>query len=426
MKLREKINANYHWVIAAVAVFAMLVCGGVANSINGITLIPITQSLGVSRSEFSTAMIAKSVAGVLLNLFSGVLFVKFGYRKLVPVALALSGLGFLITSGSHTLTVICLAGVIEGASGLCTNAGNPRIMGAWFHRHYGLLMGIVTAMTGLGGSIFSILFAKIVAAYSWRVAYMTVAILFIGLAALIALLVRDRPAEMGLKPYGEGFKPKNTKIDSKDHWEGFSMAELKKKPMFYLMVLGTLLSCMCGYMALNVVSPHVQDCGMSAELAASVQSLVMVGLAASKLLFGVLSDKVGAKPMTMVSLIALVVSMLLLASVSGPTSAYVAALVYALALPLCGIVPPLLVPSLFGYQSGAKAMGIMFAMVSAASMLANPLTNLLRDTFGSYRPVFRGTAVVTVGVTALYIVLYILSAGERKKLEQQQASSEAV
>lgn len=417
--MRAKINANYHWVIAALAVLAMLICGGVGNSLNGITLIPITESLGVSRGEFSVAMVAKNIGGVGLNLLSGILFVKFGYRKLVPVALIVSGLGFLLGSTGQTLTVMCVAGIIEGASVLCTSTGNPRIVSTWFHKHYGLLMGIVTAMTGLGGSIFSILFAKIVASYSWRAAYLSVAIMYFVLALLIALLVRDRPQQMGLKPYGEGHMPKNTKRESNDHWEGFSMAQLKKKPAFYLMVLGTLLSSICGYMALSVVSPHIQDCGMSPEFAAGVQSAVMIGLAVTKLMFGALSDKVGAKAMTIVSLISLVASMLLLANVSNAVSAYVAALVYAMALPLCGIVPPLLMPSLFGYRSGVKAIGIMYALLSAASMIASPLTNTLRDLFGSYRPVFRGTAVVAAGVTVLYVLLYVLAAKERKKLEQQ-------
>lgn len=417
--MRAKINANYHWVIAALAVLAMLICGGVGNSLNGITLIPITESLGVSRGEFSVAMVAKNIGGVGLNLLSGILFVKFGYRKLVPVALIVSGLGFLLGSTGQTLTVMCVAGIIEGSSVLCTSTGNPRIVSTWFHKHYGLLMGIVTAMTGLGGSIFSILFAKIVASYSWRAAYLSVAIMYFVLALLIALLVRDRPQQMGLKPYGEGHMPKNTKRESNDHWEGFSMAQLKKKPAFYLMVLGTLLSSICGYMALSVVSPHIQDCGMSPEFAAGVQSAVMIGLAVTKLMFGALSDKVGAKAMTIVSLISLVASMLLLANVSNAVSAYVAALVYAMALPLCGIVPPLLMPSLFGYRSGVKAIGIMYALLSAASMIASPLTNTLRDLFGSYRPVFRGTAVVAAGVTVLYVLLYVLAAKERKKLEQQ-------
>ena len=417
--MRAKINANYHWVIAALAVLTMLICGGVGNSLNGITLIPITESLGVSRGELSAAMVAKNISGVLLNLLSGILFVKFGYRRLVPVALIVSGLGLFLASRGQMLTMMCIAGAIEGAYVLGISAGNPRILSAWFHRHYGLLMGIVTAMTGLGGSIFSIVFAKIVAAYSWRAAYLSAAIMYFALALLIALLIRDVPQQMGLKPYGVGHMPQNTKRESGDHWEGFSMAQLKKKPVFYLMVLGTLLSGICGYMAFSVVSPHIQDCGMSPEFAAGVQSVVLIGLAITKLLFGALSDKVGAKSMTMASLVSMVAAMLLLANVSNATSAYIAAIVYALAMPLCGIVPPLLMPSLFGYRSSAKAIGILYAMLYAASMIANPLTNSLRDRFGSYRPVFTGTAVAAAGIMVLYIILYVWAGKERKKLEQQ-------
>lgn len=422
--MRAKINANYHWVIAALAVLTMLICGGVGNSLSGITLIPITESLGVSRGEFSAVMVAKNISSIGLNLLSGILFVKFGYRRLVAVTLIVSGLGLLLASRGQMLTVMCIAGAIEGAYVLGISAGNPRILSAWFHRHYGLLMGIVTAMTGLGGSIFSIVFAKIVAAYSWRAAYLSAAIMYFALALLIALLIRDTPQQMGRKPYGEGYMPKNTKRESDDHWEGFSMEQLKKKPVFYLMVLGTLLSGICGYMAFSVVSPHIQDCGMSPEFAAGVQSVVLIGLAITKLLFGALSDKVGAKSMTMVSLVSMVAAMLLLANVSNAASAYIAAIVYALAMPLCGIVPPLLMPSLFGYRSSAKAIGILFAMLYASSMIANPLTNFLRDQIGSYRPVFAGTAVAAAGVIVLYIILYVWADKERKKLEQQGTAEE--
>jgi len=415
-----KIKANYHWIIAAVSILAMIVCGGIGNSLGGIALIPITESLGVTRSAYSTAMMGVSVAGIILNMFSGVLFVKFGYRKLVTVALVISAAGYLITAGGQTLLVLGIAGILEGTYSLCTNAGNPRLLGKWFHRHYGLVTGVVTAMTGLGGSIFSIIFGKIVPAYGWRTACVVVAVLFLGIAILVALLVRDKPADMGLKPYGEGYVPKNTKKDAEDHWDGYSFAELKKKPSFYMLVLGTFLSCVCAYMALQVLAAHLQDCGMSAEFAAGVQSIVMVGLAAFKLSFGFLSDKFGAKRMTMVSLVALVVSMILLSSINNSVSAYIAAVVYALALPLCGIAPMLLTPSLFGYHSSAKAMGIVLAMISAANMLATPLANTLRDMLGSYRPVFRGTALVSVGVIVLYLVTYRLATKNRKAYEKEQ------
>ena len=90
-------------------------------------------------------------------------------------------------------------------------------------------------------------------------------------------------------------------------------------------------------------------------------------------------------------------------------------------LTITGAVPPLLVPSLFGYQSGPKAMGIVLAMISAAGIVANPLTNSLRDAIGSYRPVFRMTALVTVGVLVLYLVIFALAAKDRRAFEKAQS-----
>ena len=162
---------------------------------------------------------------------------------------------------------------------------------------------------------------------------------------------------------------------------------------------------------------------MSQEIAAGINSVVMFALAAFKLGFGFLSDKVGAKRMTMVSLVALAVSLLLLSVVRSVSLAYIAAVVYSLALTLCGIVPVLLTPCLFGYHSSTKAMGIMLAMLSAASMLATPLSNTLRDMFGSYNPVFRGTAVVSVGVIVLYSAIYIMAGKERKLFESQMTKN---
>lgn len=56
MKLGERIKANYHWVIATVSVLAMMICGGVGNSLNAITLIPFAETLGVSRGAAVAAM----------------------------------------------------------------------------------------------------------------------------------------------------------------------------------------------------------------------------------------------------------------------------------------------------------------------------------------------------------------------------------
>ena len=420
MKLKERLIANYYWIIAGVTIIAMIACGGIGSGLTGVVLIPVTEDLGLTRGEFSTEVTILSAVGVIVNLLSGVLFIKFGYRKLIFGCLFLSAVGYMLGSCSNGLVGLCLAAVLEGMYGVCNRSGNPRLLGEWFHRHYGTVTGIVTCTTGLGGGLFSLLFQKTEVAFGWRGAYRVAGLCYLVVALLVLLLVRDKPSDIGINPFGEGEKKKNAKRESRDHWEGFDMCELKKKPAFYMMILGTFLSSACAFMCFYVIPAHAQDCGMSPEVGATAQSLMLFGLGACKLAFGYLSDRVGAKWMTMVSLVALTASLLLLAVVNGQTTMYAAVLVYSLALPLTIMAPTLLTPALFGYRSGAKAMGIILAAAPAANMVAPRLCNALYDSYGTYVPIFRGTALASLCVILLYLIMYTLSARDRRKFKNTQ------
>ncbi len=420
MTLKERLKTHYYWVIAGVTVLAMIACGGIGSGLTGVVLIPATEDLGLTRGQFSTEVTILSAVGVVINLISGTLFIKFGYRKLIFGCLSLAALGYFLGSFSTGLLGLCLAAVLEGMYGVCNRSGNPRILGAWFHRHYGTIMGVITCTTGFGGGLFSLLFQKTEAAFGWRGAYRVAGICYLAVALLVLLLVRDKPADMGIKPFGEGEITKKAKRESRDHWEGFDMAVLKKKPIFYMMVLGTFLSSACVFMAFYVISAHAQDCGMSAEVGATAQSIMLFALGAFKLVFGYLCDRIGAKSMTMVSLIALTASLFMLAGVNGQTSMYAAVVVYSLSLSLTIMAPTMLAPSLFGYQSGAKAMGIILASAPAANMVAPRLCNALYDACGTYVPIFRWAGVASVGVIVLYFVMYALSNKDRKKFERAQ------
>ena len=422
--MKKKIILNYHWIIAAVTFIMMIVGGGVANNRTSIFLIPVTETLGISRGDFSLAISIMNLTGFLLCLISSVLFIKFGCRKLIAACMIIAAFGLGMTAFSSTLPLLCIAAVLEGASSLCLNVGCPRIIGSWFHRRYGLVMGCVTAATGLGGSLFSIFLSKLIGSIGWQATFILCGVFFVAIAVLVALLVRNHPKEMGLKPYGEGYVPQKRQKASADHWEGFAIEDLYRKPMCYLMIVGTFLASMSIEVAFLVIAPHVQDCGMDAQFAAKIQSLVLLAATGTKLGFGFLSDKVGAKKIALASLTACAVSLWILAEISGPTSAYIFAIVYAFALPLVGVVPPLLTTSLFGYLSGAKIMGIIISMNSAGSMLASLIINYLRDALGSYRPVFRVTALVAAVNIGLYLVTFAMAAKERKKLEETQSEVE--
>ena len=421
MKLNERLKANYYWVIGAVTVLALVVCGGIGSALSGVVRSSMTGELNIGEDQISLEVTILSGIGVVINLLSGVLFIKFGYRKLIFACMALSGLGYMLGSFSNNLLGLCLAAILGGMYGVCNRSGTPRILSPWFHRHYGTIMGFITCMTGFGGGLFSQLFQKTEAAFGWRGAYRLAGFCCLAVALLVLLLIRNKPSDIGVKPYGEGELTKNVKKSVRDHWEGFDMSVLKKKPTFYMMIAGTFLSSACVFMCFYVIPTHSAAIGMTPEEGATAQALMLYGLGASKLVFGYLSDRIGAKSVTMIALLALTVSLLMLASATGRNTMYAATSVYSISLSLTIMAPTLLTPSLFGYRAGAKAMGVIMAAAPAANMVAPLFSGALYEKFfGSYTPIFRGTAIASVLVIGLYIIMYILANRDKKKFLQAQ------
>ena len=421
MRLKNTIKNNYYWIIAFVTVVALVVCGGIGSALSGVVRKPLTEELHIGEDQISLEVTILSGVGVIINLLSGALFIKFGYRKLIFACMALSAMGYMLASFSVNLVGLCMAAVLSGMYGVCNRSGTPRILSPWFHRNYGTIMGFITCMTGFGGGLFSQLFQKTEAAYGWRNAYRLAGLCCLTVALLVLILIRNKPADMGVKAFGDGEITKNAKKITRDHWEGFDMSELKKKPAFYMMIAGTFLSSACVFMSFYVIPTHSAAIGMTDAEGATAQALMLYGLGVFKLVFGYLSDRIGAKSVTMIALGALTTSLLLLASATGRNTMYAATLVYSLSLSLTIMAPTLLTPSLFGYRAGAKAMGIIMAAAPAANMVAPLFSGALYEKiFHSYTPIFRGTALASVGVIALYIIMYIMANRDKKKFLENQ------
>lgn len=414
------LKKHYHWVIVTLMLLELAIYSGILNNLMSLHLIPVTEELGISRGSFSLGLSFRSLVGFFSTLFSGVFFLKHGYRKLAPAALIIAALGFVVLGISNNLVMLVLgAGLLGLSEGFCSTAAASRMVNTWFHSNQGLILGLVTASTGLGGSLFSVILSRVIEASGWRGSFWISALLVAAVGLLLLLCVRNRPADMGLQPFGEGgYHGKKPKKETRDHWSGYEARDIYRKATFPLMIAVVFLSCCCSYIAFSVVAPHMQDCGMSAQEAASVQSVMLLALAASKFICGALSDLLGAKTINLLCMICTVVGLLIFAAVDSMTMAMVGAVVYSVSLVLTTITVPLLSSALFGYHSQGAIIGIFMALVPASSVITNPIVNALYDRIGSYRPIFQGGAVVSLAVTGLMVLLFILADRDRKKFEK--------
>ena len=417
----KRIRQNYHWVIALLAFLEMIMFGGLLNSA-GVYIIPICETLNITRGSYALATVPYSITCTLTTMVSGYLFKKFGYKKSAIASLVLVAISLVLTATCKTIWGCCFSKILMGMGyGVCFTAGAVRIVKDWFFKHQGLVVGLVSMSSGLGGSLLTVVLTALIQNYGWRTANMVAAVIM-GVIALSYLLLRDRPEEMGLQPFGFGQQPKNKKkARQEDHsWAGFSFQELLKHPLFYVMCFTTLTTCVMLYLTSGVVIPHFQDEGYSPSQAAMYQSVYMLALAAAKLLCGALCDKIGPKPVTIICMVCAALGQGILGLTSDPVLSYVGILLFAAGLCMSSIMIPLLAAPLFGYQACLSVNGIFLAMASLASIISSPVSNLFYDSIGSYSPVFRVAALINGALIAVYFLMFAMAKREKTLFESRQ------
>lgn len=412
------IKKHYHWIIAAVLFLMLGSRGGVSNNLMSLHLIPVTEALSITRAQYSLANSVCFIVAMLSAMFSGVIFQRFSFRQVMTTMLISGGCALVIMARAESYGLFILGYMMMGmTNGICAEATTTRVVSVWFHKHLGAVMGAVASATGLGGSIVCIIQTALIEAYSYQASLYFGAALLATCGVIALILVRSEPSKMGLLPYGAGEKVEVKKRGGQDHWEGFSMEQLVRMPVFYMLIVGTFFTCVLPYLAFNIIVPHLRDRGLSAAEASTAQSVMLLVLSGIKLLAGYLCDAIGAKKVAIICLGFNVVGLTLLATVTGFVPSMVAVLIFTATLPNLTVVIPLLGASLFGYRDQGKYLGVLISMVSGASIVATPISNAVFDVIGTYCPVFLVGAGLTVLLIIGYLVMYRMVDKERKKLE---------
>ena len=407
---------HYHWVVAVVLLLMVFVHGGSVNNFSTLHLIPITQKLNISRADFALAYSLKNIVGMVSTFFSGFIIAKMGSRFTAPLGLILLGGSYALVANVESLPMLMVGCAVLGASyGFCTTAGAVAVIRLWFHRHEGTVLGLVSAATGLGGSLLSIIQTAAMEKGSFKDSLMLCAILAFVMAVLVFLLLRNRPEDMGLLPLGEGERVK--KRPKTVGFAGLSMEQLWKQPVFYLQLGCVILSCFALYLSFNVVRNFFVDCGFSAAQATGLYSAMMLLLSVTKLAAGACCDRIGARKVNIICLVCSVVSLLMLALMRNFAMAVVAMIFYTVALPLLTMMGPLVASTVLGYRGQAQYTGILLAAVSFANLFGNYLTNWIYDQYKSYRPSFMLAAILSAISIVLYLILHRMADKLKERTE---------
>jgi MFS family permease len=193
----------YRWVIRAVTGLTVLMAAGI-TAVPAVLIHLLAVEFGWERAAIALAVSINVLLYGLVGPFAGGLMLRFGPRRVMLTSLVLIACGVAATTQLRSLVELYLLwGVVVGlGTGSTALVLSATIVNRWFTTRRGLALGLLGAATSTGRLIFLPLLAAVVIALGWQaVGWVVAGCITLFAWPLVALLMRDSPAPMGLTPY---------------------------------------------------------------------------------------------------------------------------------------------------------------------------------------------------------------------------------
>lgn len=408
MNNKNKINKYY---IRALICTILLACGIFMTS-NSYPLFyePFMEVFNASRSE--------------VTLHTSINFLTFSFGSLVAVRLLkkmklryVMIIGLIFTAGSTMLEAVCtslmqinILNVIKGFTyTFCGVTIMQTLIGNWFYKYRGLVMGLAFSISGLAAAIYTPILASVITNYGYRFGL----VFSYSILALLTLptifLCPYKPEEVGLKAYGY---EETTNVIEEDSY---------KIPFKYLsiLVLMYLVNTICMSFLGNYsnhINGYATSLGFDLVKASTVLSAFSIGSVVSNIFAGILLDKLGVKKGTIITSFISILGVFLMFISSGN---YVLLLIGSFLFGTCqaagNVCGDGLIRKIYGSEQYHEVMAKLLVIISPINSISITLISLLYDATGSYN-----LSLIITMIGGVFSVILTLLMLKRAKTEYQK------
>ncbi|MDO4458617.1 MAG: MFS transporter [Clostridia bacterium] len=411
METTRKNKSLYHWLILLSCTLAMGSSIGIMINCSGLYFAPVCDELGLRRGDLSLYSTICSLVGGFFSPVVVKLMDKFRVNLIMASGITLQSIATACLGLSHSVWMFYILGAFIGMGYcLCTTIPLVIIINNWFEKSNGLAMGIVMSASGIFGAIFTNIISTLISTCGWRMSYLIVSAisLAISLPGMI-FIIRLTPEEKGLLPYGAKEFPVR-EIKSTSH---------KVKVSIFSAALISFILYTLFASCTNSMNSHfpgyATETGAGAAAGALMMTGCMVGNIVSKLIFGVLADKIGPVITGAVwsSVSAAALFILSFGHFESSAVLMVLGLFYGFTYAICPVAMPLIVRKIWGINKYAKvfSVGNMFASVGYAIFLS--VIGYIYDFTGTYRIATAACAVCSLMAVVFMFVTLVLGRKEK-------------
>jgi MFS family permease len=404
---------HYGWVIVAAGMFCILACLGFGRFALGMLLPSMAATLDLSYSQMGFIGTANFLGYLVSVLFCGHLAARVGSRRLIFAALLVVGISmYLVSRASGFLEVLVLY-MITGVGSGATNVPLMGVASAWFaSSRRGRAAGFISIGSGLAIMFSGWLIPLVnrrVGPEGWRASWLILSALVTLIAFLALALLRDRPEEKGLLPFGSGDAPARGLPGAGATEENI----YRRGIIYYLGGIYFLFGYTYVIYATFVVTTLVKERGFSEALAGNFWMWVGALSLFSGPVFGTLSDRLSRKAGLMIVFSMQAVAYLLIATRLPGLFLYLSIVFYGL---VAWSIPSIMAAAMgdyVGVRNVAAAFGLVTFIFGLGQISGPAIAGILAERTGSFSSSFY-MAAVFAGVA-------VLLSGFLRKPEKQMA-----
>jgi len=379
------------WVMVGTGVITLALAYSTWYSFS-VFFVALLKEFNWSRSTGAGAFSLFVIVHGIISPFVGGVLDRFGPKKIFILGSILIGMGLMACSRIDSWWEFYIYFGLLTAIGVGSTGWVPNttLIQQWFKEHRGLAMGIISSGVGIGIFICVPAIQFLITRFGWRVAYAIIAFAIPLTIILLALiLIREPPAR-------DSFVcPINSSKDSFQRGErarqSWKIRQVIGKKQFQLLCLSFFFSSVSIHAILTHQVAFLVDQGLGALFASYIVGLLGLVSIGAKILWGVLSDRIGREVTYTMGISCAVLGILVLLIYPSSPSAYLPyayALFFGLGYAVMASLPPLITADFFEGPSFGAIFGMIQFVNGLGSAVGAWFAGFIYDQAGSYVPVF--------------------------------------
>ena len=409
--MEKKRGIFYGWWIVLACTLIMATFFTLLLSCISLFTVPVTEDLGISRTEFGTFSTILSILGMVLSPVAGKVLAVKNTRIIMSVSLLAAVIGYTCLSFVQNVVLLYVLALIIGTgSAFCTTVPIAVVLTRWFVKDRSKAMSITFAGSSVGAMILSPVISSIIESMGWRMAFRILGLgMLVILVPVVFLLVRSKPEDKGLRALGaDEAVASGAAADA--GLTGLPLRELRRHPTFWVYVTGIFVMLLT-MGAMYHMPAHITGIGISADLAATFVSIYSLIAVFGKLLMGAVFDRFGVKAGILLGTVCMGLCYVFLLIAKTFPMFIVVAVFYGLGSAHGTIFPPTLTSKLYGSKYYSEIFGFVNAFASLSMAVCNLIMAAPYDITGSY------TLAWIIGLAAAVfatILLFAACSGAKK------------